>query len=178
MTSRKMLYIHVLQVTSIKLSYFSDIKCPKNFERKENGGYFFCYNSEKVAYETAKQRCISNGQRIVEIDSEDKSIALDSFASKDYAWLGLVCPSKSNDCLANFDLWVWENSNSRLVDTTGWKSRFYKSGSIIAGGRSGEYCAHWWHKKNGKSQWAPQTCSSRGYGTLCEKGIHYLNINY
>ena len=156
---------------------FSDLKCPKSFESKENGGYFFCYHSKKVAYENAKQRCISNGLRIVEIYSEAKSMSLDSFASKDYAWLGLVCPSKSDDCLSNFDLWVWENSKTKLVDTSGWKSRYYKRGSIIAGGGSGEYCSHWWHKKNGKSQWAPQTCSSRGYGTLCEKGIYLLNIH-
>ena len=173
-----MSFIHLLKLLSSKSFLFSDINCPKKFERKENGGYFFCYNSEKVAYETAKQRCISNGLRIVEIDSEDKSLSLDSFASKDYAWLGLVCPSKSNDCLSNFDLWVWENSKRRLVDTSGWKSRFYKSGSIIAGGRSGEYCSHWWNKNNGKSQWASQTCSSRWYGTLCEEGIYYLNMKY
>ena len=149
------------------------MQCPENFERKDYGGYEFCYKPGRVSYEKAKDNCHSNGLRVIEIDSENKSMALDSFANRDYAWLGLVCPSQTDKCLSNFDLWIWENSKRRLIDTSGWEKHFYKSGSTIRGGTPGKYCVHWWYKGSTKSHWVSQTCT-KGYGTLCEKGMHHL----
>ena len=147
------------------------------FEKKESGGYVFCYKSGRVNYEKAKQICSSNNLKLVEIESEDKANALDSIASNDYTWIGLVCPTKTQECQTDFNLWVWETSNIPLVKTTGWKTRFYKNGGIIYGGKNGENCVHWW---KAPGVWAPQTCTEQlrnNYGTLCEKGTVLLIIN-
>ena len=160
-----------------EIIFISELVCPKTFGKIETSRYEFCYKSGRVAYEEAKQNCIAHGLKLVQIESEDKAIALDSIASNsyDYAWLGLICPTESNDCNSNFDLWVWEPSNSPLMNTTGWETRFLKTGNTIYGGGVGEYCAHWWHSRNGLGTWAPQGCSDRIYGTLCEKGTAFLS---
>ena len=141
--------------------------CPDGFQSKTANRYKFCYKSGGVNYATAKQKCESNGMRLVEITSEEKSAALDSFASYDYTWLALTCPAGTNDCQRRFDLWVWEYSNKNLAETEGWGTRFIKNGEFIYGGSFGEHCAHWWKSPG---HWGPQSCTSTHYGTLCEKG--------
>ena len=148
------------------------LTCPTGYQKKEYNGYEFCFKLGKVTYQQAKQNCESNGLSLVEIDSEAKALALDSIGAShslpyDYAWLGLVCPSRSDDCNRNLHLWQWERSGTDLTTTSGYQSRFYKdsSGNIYGGG-VGEYCVHWWYS----GHWAPQPCHhGHLYNTLCEK---------
>ena len=151
--------------------------CPAGFQKKESGGYFFCYKHGTVTYQQAKQTCESNGLGLVEIDSNPKAAALDSIASYDYAWLGLVCPSRTNECNRNLNLWQWDRSQKALTTTSGYESRFYLVSGSIYGGGSGEYCAHWWKSPG---IWGPQECHhGHLYHTLCEKGtltVETMNV--
>ena len=121
---------------------------------------------------------------MVEIDSEDKAKALDSVSIDDkvrhvYGFIGLVCPTKTQECQTNFNLWVWETSNIPLVNTTGWQTHFYKNGGRIDGHRHnyGNCYGAWW-RSPAPGIWTPRTCSTTSrYGQICEKGTEFLITN-
>ena len=138
----------------------------------ENQGYEFCYKPGAVTYQQSKDLCESNGLGLVEIDSEDKAVALDSISSTvvvpQWSWFELVCPTRNNSCDRNLNLLQWERSKKMLSATSGYKTRLYLANDgTIYGGGGGEYCIHWW--KN-PGVWAPQPCSGSGnMNTMCER---------
>jgi len=154
------------------------LACPNGFTPISSGIYSFCYNDENVDYDTAKANCESNGLQLVEVKSEGKAAALDSIASSNYAWLGLICPSGAEECQTDLSLWQWERSGLSVHQTEGYTNRFKLSanGNIYGGGSNGENCAHWWKRSSGYGIWAPHFCNS-GYGTLCEPAYN-LNVTY
>ena len=150
------------------------LTCPNGFQKMENEGHEFCYKAGKVTYQQSKDLCESNGLGLVEIDSEAKAVALNSIASKwsypTWFWFGLVCPTKTNSCNTNLNLWQWERSKKMLSATSGYKKRLYLSSGSIYGGGNGEHCIHWWGYN--ADNWAPQPCSNPTHmNTLCERAM-------
>lgn len=150
--------------------------CPSPFTEHSADGFTFCRGADNTAFAEAATQCQSIGMQLVEITTEAKAAAIDSWCQNtEYAagvyincgWLGLTCPSQTSECNGDSSLWTWTVDGSSL-DTT-YNAFELNQGTFIGGGNN-EFCAHWKAYQSGRGNWAPAHCELHNawYPPICE----------